>query len=226
MSGCFVMIEGPLCDAGVHALRLPLGRNRPMQAILQVSHHQRCGCSELRLQEPGTDLRDLLGHQCPGQIPGHRVQGSDSFFARARHASLELQARSELPDDQRHHEHDGKGQEILSVRDAEAEARGHIEEVEHDDRQKRSEHRWAASELDGDDDDRKQEDHHDVREVEQRLERSDGQGEGRADQCAPEVAFPGEIVLLMDAGLGTSGQSCGNALSRRQCHLKQVQVCG
>ncbi len=226
VSGRLVMVERPLGHADVHALGLPLGGNRAMQAILQVRNHQCRRRGEFRFQESRADLRDLLGHQRAGQVPRHRIERPHALLARARHPRLELQPRGELADDQCHHEHHGERQQVLGVRHAEAEAGRHIEEVEHDDRQERGEHRRAASELDGDEDDRQQEDHHDVREVEQRLERSDGQGEDRADQRAPEVALPGEIVSLMDAGPGASADSCGHALSRRQCHLEQIQVCG
>jgi hypothetical protein len=171
------VLEGPARDAEIPRVELFLSRARQFdERAVRPGMEDDDRALEGRRTALRHRPRDVPGISGGAEIARQGVERRGVGLAPAYLPLLRLHASRELAEHEARGEHHREREDVARIRHVERVAGRHEEEVVRRDRQRRREDRWPAPHTDRSEDDRDEEDHHDIR---QRQVRVGDRGERR-----------------------------------------------
>ena len=161
------------------------------QAVVRIGQQHQGLPAKIALHGRSAELGHLFALQCCRELARQLKQRLCAALAAGGNAGLKAQPGGQLPREQAHRQHHGKGQQVLHIADRKRKAWRHEKEVKSCDVQHRRERCRAAPPLDSDQHHAQQKQHHDVGQVKVAKQRRGQQRGQHADQCGPTVTRPG-----------------------------------
>ncbi len=171
---------------------------------------------QLRAYEGFSNLDDLFDRQRAGKPPGKLVQGLRALLPLQGLPRPVTQCGGEMRGRQGRHQHGCEGDQVLDVADRQRESWRNEEDIEAEDAEDRSQDGRIASQLHGDQQDREQEQHHDVGQIEIAKERCRQERRPGTSDHRQRDALRGTEILLAGGGIErhlafpTTGREEGN----------------
>ena len=162
--------------------------------------HGRIG-GQLRTDKAVGDVDYLFVGQRASELLGQLIQSLGLLLAPNRFLGSLAQYRGEMRGRQGCHQHDDEGDQVLDVADRQREAGWHEENIETQNADDGSQDGGIATELDGNDQNREQKEHHDIGQVEIAQQRRRQQGRARTGSDRQRNALGAAVIFFLGGGI-------------------------